>query len=180
MYRGQVEFRRAFVYPEDIDLIPELQERLKKDFDVHAPGIFAIRELRRNASRLDDLVNVLYVTTFVAAMITVFIVTAMSVYQRMSMIGVLRLVGLSPKAVLWVISVRNVFLMVLGLILIVGTGFLAEGAINAIVDAGTCQVRPGDYAMVVAMVLGSCIAAFVYAGLRAASFDPVKLVENLA
>ena len=180
VFRGEVEYRRAFVYPTDIQNIPDLVEELKADYDVNAPGIFAIRELRRNSERLAHLVGVVYWTTFLAAIVTIFIVTVMNVYQRMPMIGVLRLVGLPPSGVLWVITVRNLLLMLIGAALIVLIGLVLQFLVNSALEPGTCRIHGTDYLSALAMVVTSCVIAFVYSGLRAAQFDPVRLVDHSA
>lgn len=178
--RGEVEYRRAFVYPDDVDAIPELQERLRRDFDVHAPGAFAVKELRANAGRLAQLVAVVYGSTCLAALVTVWLVTGMGVRQRLPIVGVLRLAGFSRGAVLWFITARNLALMLAALGLVLVLGAVACAVLERVVAPGACQLGWRDLAMVVLMVGGSCAAAFVHAGWRAARFDPVRLVEHVA
>ncbi len=178
--RGNLEFTTAFVYPKDIEDIPVLRQVLAADFEVHAPGVFAVKELQGNAAILERLVSIIYWATFLAAIVTIFIVTVMNVFQRMPMIGVLRLVGLTPAAVLWVITVRNFFLMAIGSALVISGGYLVQAGINALVSPGTCWIEFSDCLKALAMVCASCVFAFCYSGLKAARFEPVKLIEQAA
>jgi putative ABC transport system ATP-binding protein len=175
-----VEAHRAFVYPDDVDALPALQAALARDYDVTAPGVFAVRELRRHAARLDRLVQVVFVTTCAAAALTVWFITGMSVRQRLPLVGVLRLSGFGAGDVLLFVTARNVTLLCLSLALIVGLGWLAQAALDHALGAGACRIGAGDVAAVTAMIVGACAAAFVHAGLRAARHDPVALVERAA
>lgn len=178
--RGEVEYRRAFVYPEDVDAIPELQERLRRDFDVHAPGAFAVKELRANAERLGQLVAIVYAFTCLASLVTVWLVTGMGVRQRLPIVGVLRLAGFSRSAVLWFITARNLALLGAALALVLGLGALASAVLDRAVAPGACRIGARELGLVCLMVGGSSAAAFVHAGWRAARYDPVRLVEHVA
>lgn len=175
-----VEAHRAFVYPDDVDALPALQAALARDFDVTAPGVFAVRELRRHAARLDRLVWVVFVTTCAAAALTVWFITGMSVRQRLPLVGVLRLSGFGAGDVLLFVTARNLTLLCLSLALIVGLGLGLQVALDHALGAGACRIGAGDVAAVAAMIVGACAAAFVHAGLRAARHDPVALVERSA
>lgn len=175
-----VEAHRAFVYPDDVDALPALQAALSRDYVVGAPGVFAVRELRRHAARLDRLVWVVFVTTCATAALTVWFITGMSVRQRLPLVGVLRLSGFGAADVLVFVTARNLTLLAASLALIVALGLGVQAVLEGALGAGACRITPRDVAAVAAMVVGACAAAFVHAGLRAARHDPVALVERTA
>ncbi len=176
----EVEAHRAFVYPDDVDAIPALHAALARDYDVRAPGVFAVRELRRHAARLDRLVAVVFATTAAAAALTVWLVTGMSVRQRLPLVGVLRLTGFGPGDVLWFVTARNLALLAGALALVVGLGLAAQALLDRALSPGACAIGLADVAAVSGMLVGTCAAAFVHGARRAARHDPVALVERAA
>ncbi|MCO5169059.1 MAG: ATP-binding cassette domain-containing protein [Planctomycetes bacterium] len=175
--RRTVEAHRAFVYPDDVDALPELVARLSGEFDVRAPGVFAVRELRRHAARLDLLVAVVFAATCAASLVTTSLVTAGATRQRLPVVGALRLAGFSRGAVLWFVTARNLLLLAAGLGLVLALGLAAERALERLAP-GACRLGAGDVLAVGGMVVGSCAAAFVHAAWRAARHDAVRLVEE--
>lgn len=171
-----VEAHRAFVYPDDVDAIPALHAALARDFHVQAPGVFAVRELRRHAARLDRLVAVVFATAALAAALTVWLVTGMSVRQRLPLVGVLRLAGFGRGDVLWFVTARNLALLAAALALTVGLGLAAEAALARALGPGACRLGAADVAAVAGLIVVTCALAFVHAGLRAARHDPLALV----
>ena len=55
-----------------------------------------------------------------------------------------------------------------------------ELTVNAALEPGTCRIRAADYLSALMMVITSCVIAFVYSGLKAARYDPVRLLDNSA
>lgn len=174
--RAAVEAHRAFIYPDDVDAIPELVARLSGEFDVRAPGVFAVRELRRHAARLDLLVAVVFAATCAASLVTVGLVTAGGVRQRLPVVGALRLAGFSRAGVLWFVTARHLLLLAAGLALVAALGLAAEQGLARLAP-GACRLEARDLLAVGGMVVGSCAVAFVHAARRAARHDAVRLLE---
>jgi putative ABC transport system ATP-binding protein len=114
----------ASVYPRDVTAIPAIEAALEADYDVRAPGALRVRELARNAELLGAITRIVYWTTFAAAIAALFLVTALHERTKRRQTGVLALLGLPPRSVLWMVSARHAFALLLAALAIALVGFL--------------------------------------------------------
>jgi hypothetical protein len=170
----------ASVYPRDVAAIPAIEAALEADYDVRAPGALRVRELARNAALLGAITRIVYWATFAAAIAAVFLVTALHERTKRRQTGVLALLGLRPRAVLWMVASRHAFALLLASLAITAAGFVVRGAVALALGEDALLLGFSELFAVLGLVAASGALALLWAAWRASRLDPVSLVDASA
>ncbi|MBL8897311.1 MAG: hypothetical protein JNM84_06775, partial [Planctomycetes bacterium] len=170
----------ASVYPRDVSAIPAIEAALEEQYDVRAPGALRVRELARNAELLGAITRIVYWTTFAAAIAALFLVTALHERTKRRQTGVLALLGLPPRSVLWMVSARHAFALLLASFAIAIVGFLVRAVVALFLGEEALVLGWAQLASVYGLVAASGALALGWAAWRASRLDPVTLVDASA